>query len=329
MLDLKPNQTIQFGFSNKIIDKNSLRQLDLQLSPTTNLIITATTTGYETKINIREIESRRAHACGKITSSLFEAGLRANLSEKLIMELSYIFGWDIDFSLDLRVGDRFKLIYEESYLEGNKITDSNVLAAEITNRGKILRAIRYTDDTGVSNFYTPNGESMHRTFIRSPVNFSYISSKFSPKRKHPILQTKRPHRGVDYAAPKGTPIIATGDGKVSFVGIKGSYGRTIILIHAGKYTTLYAHMSKYKNGIEQGKRIKQGDIIGYIGKSGLATGPHLHYEFRVNGIHRNPLSMTLPKSKPLLKKYLSDFKSKMRPLVISLDKLKDTTSPSN
>ncbi|NQY51162.1 MAG: peptidoglycan DD-metalloendopeptidase family protein [Piscirickettsiaceae bacterium] len=329
LLDLKPNQTIQFGFSNKIIDKNSLRQLDLQLSPTTNLIITATTTGYETKINIREIESRRAHACGKITSSLFEAGLRANLSEKLIMELSYIFGWDIDFSLDLRVGDRFKLIYEESYLEGNKITDSNVLAAEITNRGKILRAIRYTDDTGVSNFYTPNGESMHRTFIRSPVNFSYISSKFSPKRKHPILQTKRPHRGVDYAAPKGTPIIATGDGKVSFVGIKGSYGRTIILIHAGKYTTLYAHMSKYKNGIEQGKRIKQGDIIGYIGKSGLATGPHLHYEFRVNGIHRNPLSMTLPKSKPLLKKYLSDFKSKMRPLVISLDKLKDTTSPSN
>ena len=299
LLNLKPGQTIRFGFSPDVRDKNVLKQLDLQLSQTTNLLVTSTETGYEAQTTIRQVESRQSHASGQIKTSLFEAGLQAKLSDKLIMELAYIFGWDIDFALDLRVGDAFKLIYEENYLDGDKIADGNILAAEFTNRGKTFRAVRYTDDTGLSRFYAPNGDSMRKAFSRSPVHFSRISSRFNPNRKHPILKTNRPHRGVDYAASRGTPILATGDGKVNFIGTKGGYGRTVVLTHGGKYTTLYAHMSKYKKGLKRGKRVKQGDTIGYIGSSGLATGPHLHYEFRVNGVHRNTLTVSLPKADPL------------------------------
>ena len=324
LLNLKPGQIIKFGFSNKIISKPTLKQLDLQLNSTTKLTITEKTTIYTAKIYNEKIKFRQAYAFGRITSSLFEAGLRANLSEKLMMELSDIFSWDIDFSLDLQVGDLFKLIYKEVCLDGNKIADGEILAAEITNKGLTLQAIRYTDDTGMSNFYRPNGESMHNVaFMRDPVKNAYISSRFNLEREHPILKTKRPHLGVDYAAAQGTPIMATGDGTVNFIGIKGGYGRTIMLTHASEYTTVYAHMSKYGNGIEQGKSIKRGDIIGYVGKSGLATGPHLHYEFIVNGIHHDPLSMTLPNSKHLLERCLSDFNSKMEPLVRRLNTLEN------
>lgn len=329
LLNLKPGQTIRFGFSPEVSEKNILKQLDLKLNQTTNLLVKATETGFEAQTTTREVENRQTHAFGQIESSLFEAGIKANLSDKLIMELAYMFGWDIDFALDLRVGDSFKLIYEEDYLDGDKIADGDILAAEFTNRGKTFRAIRYTDDTGLSRFYAPNGDSMRKAFSRSPVHFSRISSRFNPNRKHPVLKTNRPHRGVDYAAARGTPILATGDGKVDFVGTKGGYGRTVILTHGGKYTTLYAHMSKYRKGLKRGKRVKQGDTIGYIGSSGLATGPHLHYEFRVQGVHRNPLTVALPKAEPLPKKYLADFKLKMQPLMASLDTLNDTALAFN
>jgi murein DD-endopeptidase MepM/ murein hydrolase activator NlpD len=170
---------------------------------------------------------------------------------------------------------------------------------------------------------------MRKAFSRTPVHFSRISSRFNPNRKHPVLKTNRPHRGVDYAASRGTPILATGDGKVHFVGTKGGYGRTVILTHGGKYTTLYAHMSKYRKGIKRGKRVQQGDTIGYIGSSGLATGPHLHYEFRINGVHRNPLTVSLPKAQALAKKYQTDFKVKMQPFLASLDTLNNTALALN
>ncbi|MFW5426154.1 MAG: M23 family metallopeptidase, partial [Methylophagaceae bacterium] len=181
----------------------------------------------------------------------------------------------------------------------------------------------------VTRYYAPNGNSMRKTFSRSPVHFSRISSKFNPNRKHPILKTSRPHKGVDYAAARGTPITATGDGKVSSVGTKGGYGRTVVLSHGGKYTTLYAHMSSYRKGLRAGKRVQQGDVIGYIGSSGLATGPHLHYEFRVNGVHRNPLTVSLPKAEPLEKKYLADFKQKSASLLAQLDSISETTLALN
>jgi murein DD-endopeptidase MepM/ murein hydrolase activator NlpD len=320
LLSLKPGQVLRFGLSQQD-GKPVLSTLQLQLSPIETLQLTATDNGYKTETLTRDVDSRQQQASGQIESSLFEAGLKAGLSDKLIMEMAHIFGWDIDFALDLRQGDSFKVIFEESYLDGEKFDDGDILAAEFTNRGTTFRAIRFTDAEGNSHFYTPNGDSMRKTFTRTPVHFSRISSRFNPNRKHPVLKTSRPHRGVDYAAATGTPILATGDGKVDFVGTKGGYGRTVILSHGGKYTTLYAHMSRYKQGLKHGQRVKQGQTIGYIGSSGLATGPHLHYEFRVNGVHHNPLTVALPKAEPLNAKYMASFKQQSQPLIAQLDAL--------
>tara|TARA_R110001606_G_scaffold361754_7_gene515361 strand:- start:281718 stop:283265 length:1548 start_codon:yes stop_codon:yes gene_type:complete len=320
LLNLKPGQVLRFGFDNTQESK-TLQQLHLQLSPIQSLEVKLTTEGYKTNLVTREVEKRQTNASGTIRSSLFEAGIAANLSDKLVMELAYVFGWDIDFALDLRQGDNFTIVYEEDYLDGDKISDGDILAAEFTNHGNTYRAVRYTDSDGSSHYYTPKGESMRKTFNRTPVHFSRISSKFNPNRKHPILKTSRPHQGVDYAAAIGTPILATGDGKIDFVGNKGGYGRTVILSHSGKYTTLYAHMSKFKKGLNRGSRVKQGDVIGYLGMSGLATGPHLHYEFRVNGVHRNPLTVALPKAEALPKQYRNDFNQKSQPLLAQLNNL--------
>jgi len=280
--------------------------------------------GYEAKMVTRDVDVRQQQVTGEIENSLFLSGLTAGLSDKVIMEMAYIFGWDIDFALDLRKGDRFKLIYDEHFLDDEKIGDGEILAAEFTNRGKTFRAIRFTDSEGRGQYYSPEGHSMRKTFTRTPVPLSRISSRFNPNRKHPVLKTNRPHRGVDYAAKTGTPILATGDGKVAFKGTKGGYGRTVILSHGGKYTTLYAHMSRYKKGMRTGQRVRQGQTIGYIGSSGLATGPHLHYEFRVNGVHRNPLTVALPVAQPLPKKYQTDFKEQATPFLAQLDALQET-----
>ncbi|MDH5358439.1 MAG: peptidoglycan DD-metalloendopeptidase family protein [Gammaproteobacteria bacterium] len=325
LLNLKPGQKLRFGFMDGQ-NSTTFEKLQLEISLIETLEVIATEQGFKTNRVTRDIEKRQMHASGVIQNSLFEAGIKAGLSDKTVMELAYIFGWDVDFSLDLRIGDNFKLVFEEDYLNGDKIADGDILAAEFTNQGKTFRAVRYTDDTGLSRFYSPEGNSMRKSFIRSPVHFSRISSKFNPNRKHPVLKTKRPHRGVDYAAATGTPIMAAGDGKIAFLGRKGGYGRTIILSHGGKYTTLYGHMSRYKKGLRTGKQVKQGDTIGYVGKSGLATGPHLHYEFRVNGVHRNPLTVALPKAQPLPKKYQADFKQKSQPLLAYLDRFDHTTA---
>ncbi|MBL1320506.1 MAG: peptidoglycan DD-metalloendopeptidase family protein [Methylophaga sp.] len=323
LLNLKPGQILRFSIKSAEETK-TLDKLELELSALQTLSITSSDNGYQTSMETRVVDSRQTQASGQIENSLFEAGIEAGLSDNIIMELAYIFGWDIDFALDLRKNDSFTIIYSEEYLDGEKIADGDILAAEFTNRGKTYRAVRYTDKTDVTRYYAPNGDSMRKTFSRSPVHFSRISSRFNPNRKHPILKTSRPHKGVDYAAARGTPITATGDGKVSSVGRKGGYGRTVVLSHGGKYTTLYAHMSSYKKGLRAGKRVQQGDVIGYIGSSGLATGPHLHYEFRVNGVHRNPLTVSLPKAEPLEKKYIADFKQKSESLLAQLDRISDT-----
>lgn len=324
LLNLKPGQIVQFGLKQHEDGSNSLEQIKLSINEVKTLLVTANEAGYSAETETREIETREQVAVGYIESSLFEAGLLAGLSDELIMELAYIFGWDIDFALDLRQGDSFKLIYEENFIDGKKFEDGDILAAEFTNRGKTFRAVRFTDDKDNSHYFAPNGDSMRKAFSRTPVHFSRISSKFNPNRLHPVLKTSRPHRGVDYAAATGTPIMATGDGKVSFLGTKGGYGRTVVLSHGGKYTTLYAHMSRYKKGLKSGHRVKQGQVIGYIGSSGLATGPHLHYEFRVNGVHRNPLTVPLPHAKPLADKYMTEFQQQATPLLAELDKLHDS-----
>ncbi len=274
------------------------------------------------KLHKHEIEVRTAYASGEIESSLFLASSEAGLSQSLTMELANIFGWDIDFVLDIRKGDRFTVIYEQRFKDGVKIKDGNILAAEFVNQGNVHRALRYVDPVeGRVGYYSPDGHSLRKAFLRSPVNFSRISSGFTLKRYHPILHKFRSHKGVDYAARRGTPVRASGDGKVIFKGRKGGYGKTIILKHGSRYTTLYAHLNNYNRKVRSGSKVKQGQIIGYVGSTGLASGPHLHYEFRVNGVHRNPLTVKFPSTKPIPEIYRDNFELSTQGYVAQLDVL--------
>ncbi|MGD8927236.1 MAG: peptidoglycan DD-metalloendopeptidase family protein, partial [Thioalkalispiraceae bacterium] len=282
--NVQPGQSFRFS----IDEDGNLETLLYEVNKLETLAVQRDGDNFVASYHHKDVEKRINHASAMVTSSLFEAGRVAGLSDSLTMELANIFGWDIDFALDIRQGDHFTVIYEEDYLNGEKIGNGPILAAEFVNQGKSYKAIRYTDASNRSDYYSPTGLSMRKAFLRTPVDFRRISSRFG-KRHHPILNRMRMHTGVDYAAPRGTPIRASGDGKIIHKGRKGGYGRTIIIQHGGRYSTLYAHMSSYRRGIHVGKRVKQGQIIGYVGSSGRATGPHLHYEFRVNGIHRNPL----------------------------------------
>ena len=306
------------------IDDNLLTELVYEYDIGQSLHLSRNNERFEAEIIEKPLEHRSARTTGVINDSLFLSAQKAGLSDKLTMELAGVFGWDIDFVLDIRQGDSYAVIYEELFLDGEKVRDGNIIAATFTNKGKAYQAVRYTDPAGRSDYYDPKGRSMRKAFLRTPVDFSRISSRFNLRRRHPVLNKIRAHKGVDYAASTGTPIKATGEGKVIHKGTKGGYGRTVIIQHGSRYSTRYAHMSKYARGIRKGKRVKQGQIIGYVGKSGLATGPHLHYEFRVNGAVRNPLTVRLPDAQPLPKKYMDNFKTQARQLLVSLDLLKRT-----
>ncbi len=283
---------------------------------------------FESRIINYQLQAYPVYREGRIESSLFEAAAAAEIPEDVIMDLASIFGWDIDFSLDIRRGDRFGIVYEELYKDDVKIRNGRILAAEFVNSGKTYRAVYYTDPAGNSDYFSPDGKSMRKAFLRSPVDFRRISSRFSNKRWHPLLSTWRSHKGVDYAAPHGTPVRAAGDGKVILAGTKGGYGRLIVLRHGGRYTTAYGHLRGFARGVRSGKKVKQGQIIGYVGSSGVATGPHLHYEFRVNGVHRNPLTVKLPEAKPVHSAYRTHFEEKTQ-VYLSMLRLMDRKLAQN
>lgn len=317
---LMPGQVLEFTLD----DSRSLVALDLTLDQTRTLKFFRHGAGFNSELIVVPLERRTTHAVGQIEDSLFLAGQQAGLSNKIIMELVEIFGWDIDFALDIRSGDSFLVMFEELYKDGEKVGDGNILAAEFINKKERYRAVRYEDPNGRVSYYTPDGTSMRKAFLRTPVKFGRVSSRFNLKRRHPILHRIRAHRGVDYAAASGTPVRATGDGRIIYVGRKGGYGRTVILRHGSTYTTLYAHLSRYAKGVRSGKSVRQGQVIGYVGRSGLATGTHLHYEFRVRGRHRNPLTVKLPKAAPVPKELKADFLLKTKELVAQLDVLSRT-----
>ena len=309
-----PGQKLHFTFGEDGIDR-----LELEKSITKSLFLYKDEDSFVVEESDRELDKISQVATGIIDQSLFLAGQDAGMSDGLIMALAGIFGWDIDFALDIRQGDSFTVMYEELYLDGEKVGDGNIIAAEFVNDNRTYRAYRYTDSNDKTEYYSPDGKSMRKPFMRTPVDLARISSHFNLRRKHPVLNKIRAHKGVDYAAATGTAIKATGDGKVVHRGRKGGYGKTIILRHGNTYTTLYAHMSKYARKTGVGSRVKQGQIIGYIGSTGLATGPHLHYEFRVNGVHRNPLKVKLPSAKPLPDSEMDRFQTSIQPLIVQLD----------
>ena len=234
-----------------------------------------------------------------ITNSLYVDGLKEGLPDSVIMDLVYIFGWDIDFVHDIRPGDSYSLIYEEVFVNGEKKLDGDILIANFINRQREYVAIRYTLKNGISDYFSPIGRNVKKAFLRSPVKFSYISDGYNLKRLHPILHQIRAHTGVDYAATKGTPVRATGDGTIVYADKKGGYGNLVEIKHTEDYSTRYAHLDKFHSKIKIGKKVKQSDTIGYVGRTGTATGDHLHYEFRVNGKHTNPLTVRFPNAKPI------------------------------
>lgn len=257
------------------------------------------------------------NAHGIINSSLSQAGQQAGLSDELIMQLTSIFAWDIDFATNLHQGDQFTVVYEESSRNGKNYS-GQIVAAEFVNQGRVFTAIRYQDPDGNNNYYSPEGRPMRKAFLSTPVDFARISSGFDTHRKHPILNRIRAHKGVDYAARTGTPVKATGDGNIVFLGNKGGYGQVLIIAHGDHYETLYAHLSDFKQDLHVGDQVTQGEIIAFVGQTGLATGPHLHYEFRIDGIHRNPEKLELAQASPLDADLLNAFKNQTRPLVNQL-----------
>ena len=315
---IKPGDTFEV-----LHDDGQIMSLYSELDLTSALKIVRADSGFTAEVVERPIEVRKRMAYGVIESSLYESAASAGLSDKVIMNIAGIFAWDVDFVLDIRRGDNYYVLYEEIWQDGEFVSEGEIVAAEFNNNGRQIKAVRFIDDDGRAEYFTPSGESVRKAFLRAPVDFR-VSSSFNPRRLHPVLKTVRPHRGVDYAAPLGTPIKATGDGKVIFRGTKSGYGRTVILQHGGNITTLYAHMSGFVRNVGVGTRVRQGQTIGYVGKSGMVTGVHLHYEYRLNGVHRNPRTVELPDAAPIADKYRERFLATATPLLEELEQYKNT-----
>jgi murein DD-endopeptidase MepM/ murein hydrolase activator NlpD len=312
---LKRGQLLEFELS----PEGELLSLHSKVSDLDTIRLTKASTGFAFERETSKPVTREAYAHGVIKNSLSQSAARAGLSHSQTMDMASIFGYDVDFAQDIRQGDEFDIIYEQRVLNGKVIGTGGILAARFTNRGKTYTAVRYTNKQGNSNYYTADGNSMRKAFIRTPVDFARISSRFSMGRKHPILNKIRAHKGVDYAAPRGTPIKAAGDGKVTLAGRRGGYGNTVIIQHGNSYTTLYGHMQGFAKGIKTGGSVKQGQVIGYIGTTGLSTGPHLHYEFQVNGVHVDPLGQKLPMADPIAKAEKQRFNQLSQPLMAKMD----------
>jgi len=293
--NLYPGETFRFGVNSDGL----LAELHYIKSPLESHIFTYKNGSYIVEQKLRQPEVLLSYREGVIKDSLYMSGKQANLPDKLIMELANIFGWDIDFVFDIRRGDSFSLTYEDRYLEGEKLETGNIIAASFTNRGKTYQAVRYTNSKGRSNYYTPEGRSMRKAFLRTPLDIFRISSGFNLRRKHPIHKKIKAHRGVDYAAPRGTPVYSAGDGKVIAAGYSKANGNYVFVQHGQTYTTKYLHLNRKK--VRKGQTVRQRQLIGTVGSTGYATGPHLHYEFLVNGVHRNPRTVKLPQSQPIAK----------------------------
>jgi murein DD-endopeptidase MepM/ murein hydrolase activator NlpD len=321
---LRPGDTIRL-----VHDEGLVQSLSRRISETEVLSVTRVeepgSAAFAAEVVATPVDIRESQAQGTIDSSLFVAARAAGVSPEIILRLANdIFGWDIDFALDIQPGDRFNLIYEQKFRDGEYIGDGRILAADFINAGAVHRAVYYESADGqIADYFTPEGRSMRRQFLRAPLDFTRISSNFDPRRRHPIMNMIRAHKGVDYAAPSGTIIKAAGDGRVDFVGNKGGYGRVVILEHGGGISTLYGHMSRFARGLHGGSRVKQGTTIGYVGSSGAATGPHLHYEYRVNGMHKNPRTVSLPDAAPIPEGYLAEFKSRSAQMLAQLDRAGD------
>lgn len=305
---LRPGDAIEVTHAD-----GEIRTLSRKVSETQTLKVVRESSGFAVQMIDHPVELRPRTATARIDSSLFESAASAGISDQLALELANIFAWDIDFVLDIRDGDSFTVVYNQVFQEGRYLHDGDILAAEFINDGKVYRAARYVSPDGRSGYYTPQGRPMRKAFLRTPVEFTRISSRFNPRRHHPILNLIRGHMGTDYAAPVGTPVRAASDGRVSFKGRKGGYGNALMLAHTRGVSTLYGHLSRYARNLRSGDRVHQGQVVGYVGMTGLATGPHLHYEYLMNGVHKDPEKVQLPAAEALDAQALSLFQAQCAP----------------
>ena len=322
-----PGYQLDFLIPENADGKSELEQLRLLKSPLEGFLFTLNNNNYDVESILNFPQLRPTFKVGTIADSLFMAGQREQIPAVTIMEMANIFGGVIDFILDPRTGDDFSILYDEKYLDGEFIGHGDILATQYTNQGRTFTAVRYSNDEGEVGYYNAEGESMRKAFLRSPLDVFRISSNFNPNRRHPILNTIRAHKGTDYAAPRGTPIRATSDGQVTRASRNGSFGNLVIVKHAGGFETKYAHLSKYANGIKKGKRVRQGDVIGYVGTTGSATGPHLHYEFLMGGVHQNPRTIIdkLPKAESINPAEMDSFRTQTADLLKRFSDMNNTT----
>ncbi len=306
--------------------EGQLEQLRVLKTPLEGYLFTRNGNDYRVAEILKEAQIHQAFKVGEISDSLFMAGQREQIPAVHIMEMANIFGGVIDFILDPRIGDQFSILYNEQFLEDQFIGNGQILATRFINQGRVFTAVRYINEEGEVGYFNPEGESMRKAFLRNPLDVFRISSNYNPRRRHPILNTIRAHRGTDYAAPRGTPIRATGDGRVTRASLYGSFGNLVIIQHSGGFETKYAHLSRFANGISPGDRVRQGEVIGYVGATGGATGPHLHYEFLVNGIHQNPRTVLdrLPKAVSIGPEEMDRFREQTAPLLQQFEELNDS-----
>ena len=317
--NIYPGHDIRFFFDSD----DQLMALHYKPGPLVTLIYEREGDAFASRQENEEPIRVLAYKHGTIDHSLFVASQRAGLTDALTMRLAQIFQWDVDFVLDIRPGDEFYVLFEELYHNEELIGHGEILAAEFINQGEHYRAIQYVDEEGDKDYFSPSGESMRKAFLRAPVEFSRISSNFNLRRVHPLFKTVRPHRGIDYAAPRGTPILAAGDGRVERATRTKANGNFVVIQHGEQFVTKYLHLSKFGRGIKRGARVNQGQVIGYVGATGWATAPHLHYEFLVNGVHKNPRTVSLPDAEPIPQQEMMRFQSHIHQYALLLDNYKD------
>ncbi len=314
---LQPGKEIKFFFDHN----RQWKALEYSFDQLKTLVVAHTDKGFDVDTQKKEIKFQQATVSGVVRTSLSEAATEAGLPHSVLLKLIDIYKWEIDFAKDVQPGDSFHIVYEKGFVDGKFVESGSILAAQFTNKGETIQAVRYQTKDKQMAYFKPDGQSLKSGFLRTPIRWARVTSGFSKRRLHPIKKVWKAHKGVDYGAKTGTPILATGDATVSFVGRKGGYGKTIILRHGSKYTTLYAHMSKFAKGMRVGKRVEQGQTIGYVGRTGWATGPHLHYEFRIHGQHKNPLKIKFLRADPIAKSEMGRFKAATAPKLAKLNKL--------
>ena len=311
---IRPGDVIQLTHLN-----GEIKSLTRRINETATLSVTRADEGFSANILENPLETEEHTLRGTVDSSLYVAVNSAGGTDRLAVELADVFKYDIDFVNSVQPGDSFLVVHEQAYQDGVFMRDGDILAAEFVNAGKAYRAVRYVGPNGRADYYTPDGRPVRKAFLRYPVDYARISSGFSTARRHPVLNRVRAHKGIDFAAPTGTPIKAAGAGRIVSRGRSGGYGNVIVLAHSGGVTTLYGHMSRFAKSLSVGSHVDQGQVIGYVGMTGLATGPHVHYEYRVNGVHKNPAKVTVAKADPIPASLMADFKAKTEPLLARLD----------